>query len=91
MRTEQMSDYRDREVVDRDTTVVREDRGSGLGTLLGILLVIALLIAVWYFTLGPGRGTVDVNSGGNAQPLPTVQAPAGGGGGASPAVSPAAS
>jgi hypothetical protein len=84
-----MSDYRDREVVDRDTTVVREDRGSGLGTLLGILLVIALLIAVWYFTLGPGRGTVDTNSGGT-QPLPTVQAPAGGGA-ASPAASPAAS
>ena len=71
-----MSDYRDREVVDRDTTVVSEDRGSGLGTILGILLVIALLIAVWYFTLGPGRGTVDTNSGGNTQPVPSVQAPA---------------
>jgi hypothetical protein len=69
-----MSDYRDREVVDRDTTVVREDRGSGLGTILGILLVIALLIAVWYFTLGPGRGTVDVNSG-NTQNVPSVQQP----------------
>jgi hypothetical protein len=71
-----MSDYRDREVVDRDTTVVREDRGSGLGTLLGILLVVALLLAVWYFTLGPGRGTVDNNSGGTTQPVPSVQAPA---------------
>ena len=66
-----MSDYRD-----RDTVVVSEDRGSGLGTILGILLVIALLVAVWYFTLGPGRGTVDTNSGGNAQPLPTVEASA---------------
>lgn len=68
-----MTDYRDR---DRDTVVVSEDRGTGLGTILGILLVIALLVAVWYFTLGPGRGTVDQNSGGNAQPLPSVQAPA---------------
>jgi hypothetical protein len=69
----QMSDYREREVVDRDTTVVREDRGTGLGTILGILLVIALLIAVWYFTLGPGRGTTTTNSGGG-QPAPSVQA-----------------
>ena len=86
--------YREREVVDRDTTVVSEDRGSGLGTILAILLVIALLIAVWYFTLGPGRGTTDVNSGGNSQPLPSAQAPAGGGASqapASPAASPAAS
>jgi hypothetical protein len=66
-----MADYRD-----RDTVVVTEDRGSGLGTILGILLVIALLVAVWYFTLGPGRGTVDTNSGGNSQPLPSVQASA---------------
>jgi hypothetical protein len=64
-----MAEYRD-----RDTVVVSEDRSSGLGTILGILLVIALLVAVWYFTLGPGRGSVDQNSGGNAQPLPTVQA-----------------
>jgi hypothetical protein len=66
-----MAEYRD-----RDTVVVSEDRGSGLGTILGILLVIALLVAVWYFTLGPGRGTVDQNSGGNSQPLPTVEASA---------------
>jgi hypothetical protein len=80
-----MTDYRD-----RDTVVVTEDRdrGSGLGTLLGLLLVIALLVAVWYFTLGPGRGTVDTNSGGNTQPLPSVQAPADS---QAPAASPAAS
>ena len=64
-----MAEYRDRE-----TVVVSENRSSGLGTVLGILLVIALLVAVWYFTLGPGRGTVDQNSGGNTQPLPSVQA-----------------
>src|SRR5688572_13248482 len=45
---------------DRDTVVVR-DGGSNLGTILGALLVIALLIAVWYFTLGPGG-----NPGGGA-------------------------
>jgi hypothetical protein len=73
--------YRERDVVDRDTTVVSEDRGTGLGAILAVLLVIALLIAVWYFTLGPGHVTVNVNNGGNTQPVPSVQAPAGGGGG----------
>jgi hypothetical protein len=85
-----MSDYRDREVVERDTTVVASDRGSGMGTILGILLVIALLIAVWYFTLGPGRGTTT-NSSGGTQPVPSVQAPAGGGASQAPAPSAAAS
>ncbi|HKG56809.1 MAG TPA: hypothetical protein VKA85_06145 [Candidatus Limnocylindrales bacterium] len=70
-----MSDYRD-----RDTVVVREDRGSGLGTILGILLVVALLAAVWWFTLGPGAGTLNNgttnNGGGTTNAQPTLQAPA---------------
>ncbi|MFL5679244.1 MAG: hypothetical protein ACJ77B_01440 [Chloroflexota bacterium] len=69
-----MSDYRD-----RDTVVVREDRGSGLGTILGILLVLALLAAVWWFTLGPGAGTVNTNTnngGTDTNPQPSLQAPA---------------
>jgi hypothetical protein len=71
---------------DRDTVVVTDrDGGTGFGMILGILLVIALLIAVWYFTLGPGRGTTT-NSGGT-QPVPSVQAPAA----SQPAASPAAS
>jgi hypothetical protein len=67
-----MTDYRE-----KDTVVVSDggDRGTGLGMIVGILLVIALLVAVWYFTLGPGRGTTN-NSGGTTQPLPSVQAPA---------------
>jgi hypothetical protein len=84
--------YRERDVVDRDTTVVSEDRGTGLGAILAILLVIALLIAVWYFTLGPGHVTVINNNGGTTQPVPSVQAPAGGGQASqAPAASPAAS
>jgi hypothetical protein len=69
-----MSEYRD-----RDTVVVREDRGSGLGTILGILLVLALLAAVWWFTLGPGAGTVNTNTnngGTDTNPQPSLQAPA---------------
>jgi hypothetical protein len=79
-----MTDYRE-----KDSTVVVSDggdRGTGLGMIVGILLVIALLIAVWYFTLGPGRGTTNTNSGGS-QPAPSVQAPAS----QAPAASPAAS
>jgi hypothetical protein len=77
-----MTDYRE-----KDTVVVSDggDRGTGLGMIVGILLVIVLLIAVWYFTLGPGRGT-STNSGGS-QPVPSVQAPAS----QAPAASPAAS
>jgi hypothetical protein len=56
---------------DRDTVVV-SDGNSSLGMILGVLLVIALLVAVWYFTLGPG--TTNQGSGGSTQPLPTVQA-----------------
>jgi hypothetical protein len=82
-----MTDYRE-----KDSTVVVSDggdRGTGLGMIVGILLVIALLIAVWYFTLGPGRGTTT-NSGG-AQPVPSVQAPASAAPAGSTQASPAAS
>jgi hypothetical protein len=65
---------------DRETVVVR-DGGSSLGTILGAILVIALLVAVWYFTLGPGgnAGTntdTDNNTTPSQQILPS-EAPAG--------------
>ena len=74
-----MTDYRE-----KDTVVVSDggERGTGLGMIAGILLVIVLLLAVWYITLGRGRGTTETSSGGNSQPVPSVQAPA-----ASPAAS----
>jgi hypothetical protein len=61
---------------DRDTVVV-ERSGSGVGMILGVVAVIALLVALWWFMLGPGAaGTtnntdVDVNI-----PVPSVQVPA---------------
>jgi hypothetical protein len=60
---------------DRDTVVVT-DSGSGLGTILGVLLIIALLVAVWYFTLGPGT-TPSTNDGGGTTPVnpPSLPAP----------------
>ncbi|HEV8489559.1 MAG TPA: hypothetical protein VGQ58_07200 [Candidatus Limnocylindrales bacterium] len=57
---------------ERDTVVV-SDSGSGLGTILGVLLIIALLVAVWYFTLGPG--TTPREGGGTTPVTPTLEVP----------------
>jgi hypothetical protein len=58
---------------DRDTVVVN-DSGSGLGTILGVLLIIALLVAVWYFTLGPGT-TPSGNDTNNPANPPSLEVP----------------
>ena len=64
-----------------DTIVVEGERtGSGMGAILGIIAIIALLVAVWYFALGPGTSTTTnntntIDNGGNA-PAATEQAPA---------------
>jgi len=62
---------------DRDTVVVTDSGGSGLGMILGVLLIIALLVAVWYFTLGPGttRNPGTTNPSTPAQPSLDVPAP----------------
>ena len=65
----------------RDTAVVDRESGSGMGAILGIIAIIVLLAAVWYFALGPGAGstgTTNSNSngaGGNDQPAATQQIP----------------
>jgi hypothetical protein len=62
----------------RDTVVVEEDRGgSGLGAILGIIAILVLLAAVWYFALGPGAASTapsDSGSGINA-PAASQQSP----------------
>jgi hypothetical protein len=57
---------------DRDTVVV-SDSGSSLGTVLAVLLVIALLVAVWWFTLGPGATRTDQGGGGVEVNPPTIE------------------
>jgi len=57
---------------DRETVVVERD-GSGVGMILGIIAVIALVAAVWWFMFGPGAGTG--NTEGDAVPVPSVQVP----------------
>ena len=52
---------------DHDDTVIVQDRGGAAGTILGVLVILGLLVAIWWFALGPGSGTnsgninVDVN------------------------------
>jgi hypothetical protein len=69
--------YDDRE---RDTVVVDDRRGSGMGAVLGIIAIVVLLLAVWYFALGPGgssSGTTNNNTtNNNGGPAATEQAPA---------------
>jgi len=67
---------------ERDTVVVRDgDSGSSMGAILGVIAIIVLLVAVWYFALGPGAsstGTTNNGSGGSGtgdQPAATVEVP----------------
>jgi hypothetical protein len=54
---------------DQHDTVVVKDGGSSTGVILGILAIVIVLAAGWYFLLGPGAGSqstpndinVDVN------------------------------
>jgi hypothetical protein len=74
-----------------DREVIVEDRGSSLGAIIGILVIIALLVAVWWFAFGPGVGTfgqegaeqptinIDVDA-----PAPGGEDPGGGGEGEQP-------
>ena len=57
---------------DRDTVVVTDRGSSGMGMVLGVLLIIALLVGVWYFTLGPGATR---NGGGTTPVVPSLTVP----------------
>jgi hypothetical protein len=46
---------------DRDTVVVR-DGGSSTGMILGIIAVILVLAAAWYFLMGPGAGSTSTGT-----------------------------
>ena len=66
---------------EHDTVVVDDrDSGSGMGAILGILAIVVLLAAVWFFALGPGAGSSGttnnntINNGGN--PPAATQQPA---------------
>ena len=50
---------------DHDTVVVERNGGSGVGAILGVIVVLALIIGFWFFAFGPGKGTFggSTNSG----------------------------
>ena len=39
--------------------------GSGMGAILGVIVVLLLLVGIWFFAFGPGQGTFG---GGTTQP-----------------------
>jgi hypothetical protein len=46
-------------------TVVVKDGGSSTGMILGVIAIIAIVAAIWFFALGPGAGSKsDTNDGG---------------------------
>jgi hypothetical protein len=55
---------------DRETVVVEREGSSGLATILGVIVILALLAAVWYFTLGPGGGGTSTQEGGGTNTTP---------------------
>jgi hypothetical protein len=42
---------------DQHDTVVVKDGGSSTGVILGIIALVIILAAGWYFLLGPGAGS----------------------------------
>ena len=49
-------------MTDEHDTVVVESGGSSSGMILGNIAVVILLIAVWYFALGPGATPTSTNN-----------------------------
>jgi hypothetical protein len=65
---------------ERDTVVVHDEGGSSMGAILGVIAIIVLLVAVWYFALGPGASSTGTNngsdgSGSGGQTAPTLEVP----------------
>ena len=50
---------------DQHDTVVVKDGGSSTGVILGILALVIILAAGWYFLLGPGAGSGSQESAPN--------------------------
>jgi hypothetical protein len=63
---------------DHDTVVVESGNGSNMGAILGVIGVIILLLAVWYFALGPGASptTIDNSNDNTINPPAASVAPA---------------
>jgi hypothetical protein len=63
---------------DHDTVVIEDSGGnSSMGMILGIIGIVVLLLAVWYFALGPGSTpSTTTNNNDNTINPPAASAPA---------------
>ncbi|HET9344182.1 MAG TPA: hypothetical protein VFO05_00665 [Candidatus Limnocylindrales bacterium] len=61
---------------DHDTVVVDEGGGSSMGMILGIIGIVVLLVAVWYFALGPGAAPSTTNDNDTIINPPAASQPA---------------
>ena len=65
---------------DHETVIVEKGDGGGgtnMGVVLGIIGIVVLLIAVWYFALGPGGGSKNTtNTNNNTVNPPAASQPA---------------
>lgn len=60
---------------DHEHDVIVENRGSGIGAIIGVIVIVALLAAVWFFAFGPGQGTFGGSSSGSTAINVNVELP----------------
>ena len=60
-------------MTDRNTVVVK-DGDSGMGMIIGIIAIIAIVAAIWFFAIGPGAGSKPATDNG---PTINVNLPSG--------------
>ena len=61
-------------MTDRRDTVVIKDGDSGMGMIVGIIAIIAIIAAIWFFAIGPGAGSKPATDNG---PTINVNVPSG--------------
>jgi hypothetical protein len=57
---------------EHDHVVVAEDRGTGMGAILGVIVLLLLLAVAWWFAVGPGAGSTTNTNGGPAVTEPAA-------------------
>lgn len=62
---------------EHETVVVERGGGNNMGAILGVIGIIVLLVAVWYFALGPGASpSTTTNTNNNNVNPPAATEPA---------------
>ena len=56
---------------DQGDVLVAEETGGTIGTILGIVVIAGILVAIWWFALGPGAaGQAGIGNDGVVAPSP---------------------